>query len=298
MSGSKTPTSEAPISPVDLMLAILDLEQVEKNLWRGHSPSKERYRVFGGQVIAQSLMAAVRSVEGRRVHSLHGYFMLGGDPTQPILYEVERIREGRSFTTRRVRAIQNGESIFAMMASFQVEEEGLHHEVSMPNVSKPHELPDEDEIRRKYVPMLTPIRQKYWADQRAIELRPVDPDSYFCRNPARPSQNVWVRAKAKLPDDPNLHAVILAYASDMTLLDGAAVAHGMSVIDPEIQSASLDHALWFHEACRCDEWLLYAQDSPWTGHARGFGRGLIFTEAGRLVASVAQEGLMRVRPAR
>jgi acyl-CoA thioesterase II len=295
MSDRDSPTPETPNPAVDLMLSILDLEPLEKNLWRGLSPSKARYRVFGGQVIAQSLMAAIRSVEGRRVHSLHGYFMLGGNPSQPILYEVERIRDGRSFTTRRVRAIQNGEAIFAMMASFQIEEEGLHHAVPMPAVPMPEDLPDEEEIRRRYVPLLSPIRQKYWSDARAIELRPVDPEGYFRRSAAGTSQNVWVRAKARLPDDPNLHAVILAYASDMTLLDSAAVPHGRSVIDPGLQSASLDHALWFHAPCRCDEWLLYAQDSPWTGNARGFGRGLVFTEAGKLVASVAQEGLMRVR---
>lgn len=282
-------------SATEKLLAILDLEPLEKNLWRGVSPDSSRYRVFGGQVIAQALVAAIRSVEGRRVHSLHGYFMLGGDPTIPILYEVERIRDGRSFTTRRVRAIQNGESIFAMMASFHAEEPGLHHEMTMPNVPGPESLPDDDEIRARFVPRLSPVRQSYWKSQRAIELRPVDPEAYFDRKPAQPVQHVWVRVKGALPADPDVHAAMLAYASDMTLLDGAAVAHGRSVIDPEIQAASLDHALWFHEDFRADQWLLYTQDSPWSGHARGLGRGLIYTEAGRLVASVAQEGLMRLR---
>ncbi len=277
------------------LLKILDLEPLEKNLWRGISPDTSRYRVFGGQVIAQSLVAAIRTVEGRSVHSLHGYFMLGGDPTIPILYEVDRIRDGRSFTTRRVRAIQKGEAIFAMMASFHAEEPGLHHEMTMPDVPKPDSLPDEDEIRARFVPLLSPIRQGYWKSQRAIELRPVDPEGYFNRKPAPPVQHVWVRTKGTLPDDPNLHAAVLAYTSDMTLLDGAAVAHGRSVIDQEIQAASLDHALWFHEAFRADQWLLYTQDSPWSGHARGLGRGLVYTEDGRLVASVAQEGLMRLR---
>lgn len=277
------------------LLAILDLEPLEKNLWRGVSLDSGRYRVFGGQVIAQALVAAIRSVEGRRVHSLHGYFMLGGDPTIPILYEVERIRDGRSFTTRRVRAIQNGEAIFAMMASFQTAETGLHHEMKMPDVPGPDSLPDDDEIRSRFVPLLSPVRQSYWTSQRAIELRPVDPETYFNRKPASQIQHVWVRVKGSVPEDPDIHAALLAYASDMTLLDGAAVAHGRSVIDPEIQAASLDHALWFHEDFRTDQWLLYTQESPWSGHARGLGRGLIYTEDGRLVASVAQEGLMRLR---
>lgn len=285
------------MSAIATLLRILDLEQLDTNLWRGTSPDTSRYRVFGGQVIAQSLVAAMRSVEGRPVHSLHGYFMLGGDPTRPILYEVERIREGRSFTTRRVRGIQNGESIFAMMASFHTPEDGLHHAMPMPDVPAPETLPDEDEIRARFVPHLTEIRQRYWKSQRAIELRPTNPEAYFLRKPGPPCQNVWFRAAERLPDAVDLHTTILAYASDMTLLDGAAVAHGRSVIDPEIQAASLDHALWFHDTFRADEWLLYVQDSPWSGAARGLGRGMIFTRDGRLVASVAQEGLMRLRRA-
>ncbi|MCZ8376689.1 MAG: acyl-CoA thioesterase II [Beijerinckiaceae bacterium] len=283
------------MSPIATLLHILDLEQLDTNLWRGISPDSSRYRVFGGQVIAQSLVAAMRSVENRPVHSLHGYFMLGGDPTRPILYEVDRIRDGRSFTTRRVRAIQNGESIFAMMASFQSPEGGLHHAMPMPDVPPPEALPDEEEIRARFVPHLTEIRQRYWKSQRAIELRPTSPEAYFLRKPGPPYQNVWFRASGILPDGDDLHSTILAYASDMTLLDGAAVAHGRSVIDPEIQAASLDHALWFHDRFRTDDWLLYAQDSPWSGASRGLGRGLIYTRDGRLVASVMQEGLMRLR---
>jgi acyl-CoA thioesterase II len=283
------------MSPISALLNILDLEPLEKNLWRGRSPDASRYRVFGGQVIGQSLVAANRTVEGRRVHSLHGYFMLGGDPTIPILYEVDRIRDGRSFTTRRVRAIQNGESIFAMMASYHAEETGLTHQIPMPEVPKPEDLPDETEIVARFVPGMSEMRQRYWKSQRAIELRPVNPEGYFNRKPAAPVQHVWFRAKERLPDDQALHDVMLAYASDMTLLDGAAIAHGRSVIDPEIQAASLDHALWFHNPARFDQWLLYTQDSPWSGHARGLGRGLIYTADGVLVASVAQEGLMRLR---
>lgn len=283
------------MAALDKLRTILDLEPLEKNLWRGISPDSSRYRVFGGQVIAQSLVAALRTVEGRTIHSLHGYFMLGGDPTIPILYEVDRIRDGRSFTTRRVRAVQNGEEIFAMLASFHTEEPGLHHHLPMPDVPRPESLPDENEIRARFVPHLSEVRQGYWKSQRAIELRPTDPEAYFHRKPTEPVQHVWFRATGALPDEPDLHMAILAYASDMTLLDSAAVPHGRSIIDPEIQAASLDHALWFHENFRVDQWLLYSQDSPWSGHARGLGRGLIYAEDGRLVASVAQEGLMRLR---
>jgi acyl-CoA thioesterase-2 len=296
-SSLEPPSDLTPVSPLEDLLDVLDLEPLEKNLWRGRSPDAARRRVFGGQVIAQSLVAAGRTVEGRRVHSLHGYFMLGGDPTTPILYEVDRIRDGRSFTTRRVRAIQNGESIFAMMASFQTPEAGLDHQVPMPDLPGPEDLPGEAEIIADFVPHMSEMRQRYWKSQRAIELRPVNPKGYFDRKAAEPFQHVWFRAKGKLPENQALHDVMLAYASDMTLLDGAAIAHGRSVIDPEIQAASLDHALWFHEDFRFDEWLLYTQDSPWSGHARGLGRGLIYTREGRLVASVAQEGLMRVRRA-
>ena len=277
------------------LLTVLDLEALEADLWRASTPNFGHGRVFGGHVIAQSLVAAMRSVEGRRVHSLHGYFMLPGDPAIPILYDVDRIRDGRSFTTRRVRAIQRGEAIFAMMASFHAEETGFAHQAAMPAVAKPEDLPGEDEIRARFVPQLSPSRQAYWKRQRAIELRPVDPDGYFTRSPNGPPQHVWFRAAGALGDEQAVHRALLAYASDMTLLDSAAVPHGKSVVDPEMQSASLDHALWFHEDLRMDQWLLYAQDSPWAGHARGLGRGLIFTETGRLVASVAQEGLIRPR---
>jgi acyl-CoA thioesterase-2 len=279
---------------LDILLSILDLEPLETNLWRGISPGLGWGRVFGGQVIAQCLVAANRTVEGRRVHSLHGYFMLPGDPAKPILYEVERIRDGRSFTTRRVRAIQNGEAIFAMMASYHAEEPGLHHQAAMPGTKHADALPG-GEALLPFLDTLPESRRAFWTRERPIELRPCDPERYFNRKPADPVQNIWFRATGPLPDDPALHAVILAYASDMTLLDSSTVPHGKSVALPEIQAASLDHALWFHEPFRVDEWLLFAQDSPWSGHARGLGRGLVFTADGRLVASVVQEGLIRVR---
>ena len=283
------------MSPIEKLLENLDLKAVGQDSWRGVSLDIKRYRVFGGQVIAQALVAASRTVENRPVHSLHCYFMLGGDPRIPILYEVDRIRDGRSFTTRIVRAIQNGEAIFAMMASFHVEESGFHHELPMPKVPHPDTLPDSEEIIRRFLPGLSEPRQHYWRHQRAIELRPTDPEAYFHRKQTDPVQHVWFRATGPVPGDPVLQAILLAYASDLTLLDGAAIPHGRSVIDSDIQAASLDHALWFHESFRADEWLLYTQDSPWTGHARGLGRGLIYAEDGRLVASVAQEGLIRLR---
>jgi len=281
------------MTPLETLLHHLDLEPLDRNLWRGFTPRTGRTRVYGGQVIAQALVAAIRTVEQRACHSLHGYFMLPGDPALPILFEVDRIRDGRSFATRRVRAIQNGAAIFAMMASFHAEEAGLHHQMPMPEVALPDQLPDDEAIRERYVPLLSENRQAYWRAKRPIEVRPADPDAYFLRKPGEARHHIWFRASERLPDDPMVHTAILAYASDMTILDSAAVPHGKSVADADIQAASLDHALWFHESFRADDWLLYSQDSPWSGHARGLGRGLIYRQDGRLVATVMQEGLIR-----
>ena len=283
------------MTAIDDLLALLDLEPLEHNLFRGTSPQVGWQRVYGGLVIAQALMAAIRTVEGKNVHSLHAYFLLGGDPSAPIIYDVDRIRDGKSFATRRVVAIQHGQAIFSMSASFQGPEDGYAHHAPMPGAPAPDALPDDERIRLDFVPRLSENRQRYWAKKRPIEMRPVDPERYFHRKAGAATQAVWMRATGRLPDDPNLHACLLAYASDMTLLDGAMLAHGKSVADPDIQAASIDHALWFHEPFRADEWLLYAQDSPWSGHARGLGRGLVYAQDGRLVASVAQEGLIRRR---
>ena len=280
---------------VDELLRILDLERLEVNLFRGRSPQNGWQRVFGGQVIGQALVAACRTVDGRQPHSMHAYFLLPGDPKVPIVYEVERIRDGRSFTTRRVLAIQHGAAIFALSASFHVEEEGFAHEMRMPDVPRPDQLPSDDQIRSRVLPtMPDPVRQ-YYERERPIELKPVEFTRYLSREPREPVFNVWIRTTSRLPDDPVLHQCVLAYASDMTLLDASLVAHGCTVFDRDIMPASLDHALWFHAPFRADEWLLYAQDSPFAGGARGFSRGLIFSESGRLVASVAQEGLIRRR---
>ncbi|PSC04775.1 acyl-CoA thioesterase II [Alsobacter soli] len=277
------------------LLATLDLEPLEVNLFRGVSPQIGWQRVFGGQVIAQALMAACRTVEGRRPHSLHGYFVLPGDPKTPIIYEVERIRDGGSFSTRRVKAIQHGHAIFTLSASFQIEEGGFDHQMGMPDVPAPEALPDEAEMRRQILPLMPEPARRYFERERPIELRPVDIQRYISRDPREPRFSVWVRASSALPDDPVVHACVLAYASDITLLDSALVAHGRSVFDSDIQAASLDHALWFHRPFRADDWLLYAQDSPSSSGARGFSRGSLFTPDGRLVASVAQEGLIRPR---
>jgi acyl-CoA thioesterase-2 len=280
---------------VEELLSILDLEQLETNLYRGRSPQVGWQRVFGGQVIGQALVAACRTVEGRAPHSLHGYFVLPGDPKIPIIYEVERIRDGRSFTTRSVKAIQHGRVIFMLLASFQVQVTGLSHRIAMPDVLHPDQLPSEQDIKHRVLPrMPDPVRQ-YFERERPIELRPVEYERYMSRKPMEPRFNVWIRATAPLPDDPAIHQCVLAYASDMTLLDSTLVPHGRTVFEKTIQAASLDHALWLHEPFRADEWLLYSQDTPFTGGHRGFARGSIFTQDGRLVASVAQEGLIRER---
>ena len=283
---------------IETLLSILDLEPLEHNLFRGLSPQVGWQRVFGGQVIGQALVAAARTVEGRAAHSLHAYFMRPGDPTVPIIYEVDRIRDGKSFATRRVVAIQHGQAIFSMSASFQVEEAGLDHQLPMPIVPPPEELPSETELKALFLESAPEPVRRYWERERALELRPVDLRHYVSREPLAPVQQVWIRATGPLPDDPQIHRSVLAYASDMTLLDTALFAHGRSIFDRDLQVASLDHALWFHRPFRVDEWLLYSEDSPSTSGARGFSRGNLFSRDGKLIASVAQEGLVRLRAGR
>jgi acyl-CoA thioesterase-2 len=281
---------------VDDLLALLDLEQLERNLFRGRSPQVGWQRVFGGQVIGQALVAACRTVDGRQPHSLHAYFLLPGDPKVPIIYDVDRIRDGKSFTTRRVIAIQHGAAIFSMSASFHVAEPGLDHAAAMPPVPSPEELPSEQELKSGVLPTMPDPVRAYYERERPIELRPVEFTRYLSREPKEPRFHVWIRTTGRLPDDPAIHQCVLAYASDMTLLDTSLVPHGRTVFERSIQGASIDHALWIHRPFRADEWLLYAQDSPSACGARGFARGLIFSREGRLVASVAQEGLIRPRP--
>jgi acyl-CoA thioesterase-2 len=282
---------------IENLLRILDLEPLEHNLFRGRSPEDGWQRVFGGQVIGQALVAASRTVDAdRKAHSLHGYFMRPGDPAVPIVYEVDRIRDGKSFVTRRVVAIQHGHAIFSMSASFQVEETGLDHQARAPVVPPPEELISEEELKRQFMEHAKEPIKRYWRRERPIETRPVSLAHYVSRQKLEPMQNVWFRATGPLPDDTAIHKCVLAYASDMMLLDTSLFPHGRLLFDRDLQVASLDHAMWFHRPFRADEWLLYAQDSPSASGSRGFARGAIFSREGVLVASVAQEGLIRVWP--
>jgi len=285
-------------SAVQEVLDILDLEPLEVNLFRGRSPQSRWQRVFGGQVIGQALVAACRTVEdvtARPPHSLHAYFLLGGDPKVPIIYEVDRIRDGKSFTTRNVKAIQHGRAIFSMSVSFHLSEPGLNHQVKMPEVPKPDELPSDEELKDRIYPLLPEPARRYYERERPIEFRPVEFSRYLGEKSENGRFDIWIRATGRLPDEPAIHQCVLAYASDMMLLDAALIPHGRSVFSEDIMAASLDHALWFHRPFRADEWLLYAQDSPSLADSRGFSRGLIFASDGTLVASVAQEGLLRQR---
>jgi acyl-CoA thioesterase-2 len=284
-------------SAVADLLTILDLEPLEVNLFRGISPKSSWQRVFGGQVIGQALVAAVRTVDASRPpHSMHAYFLLPGDPKVPIIYDVDRIRDGKSFTTRRVTARQHGHPIFSMLVSFHGNEPGqLDHQATMPDVPMPEDLPNEAEVRKNLLPTLPEPVRRYYERERPIELRPVEYDRYLGRKIADGRFNVWFKTTGPLPEDPSIHQCVLAYSTDMGLLDTALVRSGRTLFEKEFMAASLDHALWLHRPFRADDWLLYAQDSPNLHGARGFARGLIFTRDGTLVASVAQEGLVRLR---
>jgi acyl-CoA thioesterase II len=247
-------------------------------------------------VIAQALLAAQRSVAvTRHVHSLHAYFMRPGDPSTPVEYVVERLRDGTTFATRRVVASQHGKAIFAMSASFQEDEEGFAHQIAMPDLPMPEDLMNEAQLRDEYLAHAPEPIRRYWERERPIEVRPTSPKDFFSRASLEPVQNVWVRTTAPVPDDRQLQTVILAYLSDMTLLDTSLYAHGTSVFDRTLQVASLDHAMWFHRPFKMDDWLLYVQDSPNAFGARGMTRGSLFARSGELIASVAQEGLIRKR---
>jgi acyl-CoA thioesterase-2 len=293
MSGD-SPPSDGHRALADL-LALLDLEAIEDNVYRGISPKDRWQRVFGGQVLGQSLMAAQRTVTDRTCHSLHAYFLRAGDPKVPILYEVDRSRDGASFTARRVVAIQHGRPIFTMSASFQREEAGLEHQTAMPEVPQPEDLKSEREWRREWAREMPAEMQAWFLRERPIELRPVVPANRFAPGRHLAQQIVWMRALAPLPETPALQQCVLAYASDMTLLDTSLLPHGFNLSSPGLQLASLDHAMWFHRPFRADEWLLYVQDSPTASGGRGLNRGTIYRRDGALVASVAQEGLIRQR---
>jgi len=278
---------------LDDLIALLDLERIEVNLFRGVSPDEDRQRVFGGQVAGQALVAASRTVDehDRHVHSLHAYFLRPGDPKVPIVYDVDRLRDGKSFSTRRVVAIQHGRPIFNLQASFHRTEPGLEHAISpSPGIPPPESLPD---WRERLAPLRDQLGARYDLP-RPIDMRYVPPDPVFEPDVKSSHQAVWVRADGRLPDDPVIHACVLTYLSDLTLLDTVVRPFGMSVMNTNLMMASLDHAMWFHRAFRADEWLLYVQDTPSSSHARGLARGLIYTQAGSLIASVTQEGLIRV----
>jgi acyl-CoA thioesterase-2 len=282
---------------LDQLISILDLEELELNLFRGRTPKEDRVRVFGGQVAGQALVAAGRTVEdGVVVHSLHSYFLRPGDPSIPIVYQVERLRDGKSFTTRRVTAIQHGLPIFNLSASFQRPEQGIEHQIEMPAAPDPESLMTFRQRVEPYLERAHPDLRKWMQRERPIDMRYVNPPDYLNPEKRPPNQLVWIRADGTLPDDPMLlHQCIVAYASDMTLIDTATLPHAIPWFDPHVQMASLDHAMWFHRPFRADEWLLYAQESPTATGARGFTTGRLYTRAGVHVISVAQEGLIRQR---
>ena len=274
---------------------LLDLEYIEHNLFRGRSIDIGSGSVYGGQALAQSLVAAQRTVDDDRMpHSMHGYFILPGDVDAPIVYEVDRLRDGKSFTTRRIVAIQHGRPIFNMAASFQAPEDGAEHQTDMPDVPGPDELPRELDLIRAVEDQIPEAVRSVYTRERPIEFRPVDPVDPFDPATKPPANHVWLRARGTLPDDRLTHQSMLAYATDYGLLSTALRPHGLSFVQPDLQLATLDHALWFHRPVQVDEWLLYATDSPSASGARGFTRGQLFAADGTLVASVAQEGLMRV----
>ncbi|MGF1454988.1 MAG: acyl-CoA thioesterase [Alphaproteobacteria bacterium] len=286
---------------VEGLKTLLDLEELDTDLYRGSQPPRSsgggQGRVFGGQVIAQALMAATRSSDPERVaHSLHAYFMRPGDESVPIVFRVERDFDGRTFATRRVIAIQKGRPILNMAASFQMPEKGLEHQVAMPDVPMPEDLPTENERIQEHADTFPPDLLKFITRRRPIEMRPVDDYVPWAPKKTEPRMHRWFRAVAPIGEDATMHRAILAFATDLTLLGTALMPHGVGWITHKLQSASLDHAVWIHDPdVKLDEWLLFATDSPWSGEGRGYNRGLIFSRDGRLVASTTQEGLIRLR---
>uniref|UniRef100_UPI0035CAF371 acyl-CoA thioesterase n=1 Tax=uncultured Sphingomonas sp. TaxID=158754 RepID=UPI0035CAF371 len=278
------------------LVDLLDVEEIDTDLYRGRRGTDGFGRVFGGQVIAQALQAAQRSTDApKQAHSLHAYFMRPGDESHPILYRVVRDFDGKSFSTRRVIATQRGVPILNLACSLQLPEGGLAHQDAMPDVPPPEELKSDRDIRLAMIDRIPEKFRAMFLRPRMVDIRPVSPRSWLDPVKQEPRQNSWFRVVAPVGDDPALHRAILAYASDMSLLGTATLAHGVNWMTHNLQTASLDHALWLHEDFRADDWLLYACDSPWAGHARGFNRGKIYARDGRLVASVAQEGLIRLR---
>jgi acyl-CoA thioesterase-2 len=276
------------------LIKVMTLERLEMNLFRGESRDIGSPQVFGGQVLGQALVAATATAEDRVVHSLHAYFLRRGDFNSPIVYEVDRALDGKHFSSRRVVAIQHGRQIFNMSASFQTAETGLDHQISIPDVPPPESLRDLESYYREMADKLPAAARRILEQKRPFEFRPVHPPDSLRRDQAPPHKYIWFRAVEKLADDEALHRCLLAYVSDFHLLDTALKPHGISMISPKLVIASVDHAMWFHRSIRVDDWLLYAVDSPSASGARGFTRGSVFARDGRLVASAAQEGLIRV----
>jgi acyl-CoA thioesterase II len=289
--------SDTPTSSLDTLIDLLALEPLEVNIYRGANRDLGSGRVFGGQVFAQALVAARRTVDdNREAHSAHGYFILPGDLEAPIVYFVDRLRDGNSFTTRRVTAIQHGRAIFNLSASFHVAEPGLSHQMhDWPTVPQPESLTPELELIRRRAGTIPEELRDVLTQDRPIDFRPVAPIDAFAPEPREPVRHTWFKAVGTLPDDPIIHQAVLSYASDHGLITTALHPHGVSFRTPGMQLASLDHSVWLHRPFRADEWLLYTMDSPIASGARGFTRGAIYSRDGTLVASVAQEGLMRMR---
>lgn len=276
------------------LLTLLHLEQLEQGLFRGQSEHLGLPQVYGGQVIGQSLSAAKETVdENRQVHSFHSYFLRPGDPQKPIIYDVENLRDGRSFSTRRVKAIQYGRPIFYLTASYQAEESGLNHQSTMPDVPPPESLLSEQALVQSIAQHLPQKAVDTFGRERPIEVRPVTIVNPLAPKPEAPKQYLWIKANGEMPDDPRIHQYVLAYASDWGFLVTALQPHGVTLMTPKMKVATIDHSMWYHRPFRMDEWLLYAIDSPSASGARGLVRGEIYNQKGELVASAVQEGLMR-----
>jgi acyl-CoA thioesterase-2 len=279
------------------LVDLLALERIDRDLFRGRSQDLGWHAIFGGQVFGQALSAATQTVAAERaVHSAHGYFLRAGELSRPIVYQVDRLRDGKSFSTRRVVAVQEGEAIFSLAASFQVEEQGVEHQDVMPHAPAPESLVSERELARSLADQVPAFARARALAERPIEIRPVDPINPLEPVVRAPTRRLWYRAVDSLPDDPALHRYLLAYASDFSFLGTALDPHGVSWVNPGLHIASVDHAIWFHRPFRVDDWLLYDVESPSASGARGLVRGRFFDRSGRLVASTSQEGLIRVRP--
>ncbi len=282
------------MTELESLLTYFELEVLEQNLFRGQSLDIGTGRIFGGQALAQSLKAAYLTTEGQEVHSLHAYFLREGDCNKPVVYEVERARDGRTFSNRRVTAIQNGRPILILACSFQRPESGFEHHKEMPDVPLPDQLTEKTLIPADAIKQLSPRMRRTLTTQGPFEFRFINDLDPFCDRPKLPIKRIWFKARGPLPDENDIHRTLLTFVSDFHLVSTATLPHGISYLDPQLQFASLDHAMWFHRPFRVDDWLLYDCDSPSASEARGFATGHVFNIKGELVASTAQQGLMRL----